>query len=473
VELKGLPGGQPWIGRVELEDYQPIPVVAEVLSGDTKLLPVVKLTPTPQKVTVTSEPGEAAVMEGGLSIGQTPWEAGLREVGSAVELTLRKAGYDELPLRGEVALGETLMLQGKLKASVQKVTVTSEPTGAEVLEGGKSLGKTPFELTAVSPGTAVSYQLRLEAYEEAGLAGRVEVGEPLALGVTLKPLPKPKFIGSQPGEEKLLEIAPGVNMTFCWIPPGEFLMGSPAVELGREANETQQRVTISKGFWLAKTEVTQGQWKAAGGIDVSGRPPAFWDGKIQYTWEQFSAKGIRAANFEGGDLPLERVDWNEVRDWCADLGERLRNGGGLELGWQLSLPTEAQWEYACRAGTNTALNNGRNLTSKEGACRNLDEAGWYGQNSGKRTHAVGTKKANAWGLHDMHGNVWEWCADWYGEELVGGTDPSGAASGVHRVSRGGSWYLTAAFCRAANRDGDLPGTRNFDLGFRPALVPSE
>ena len=281
------------------------------------------------------------------------------------------------------------------------------------------------------------------------------------------------WVGSRAGEEREFEIARGVKMTFCWCPPGEFTMGSPTGELGRESDENQVEVTLSKGFWLAKTEVTQGQWKAAGGIDVSGRPPAFWDGKIQFTWEQFSAEGIRAANFEGGDLPLERVDWNEVRDWCLGMTERLRNDGQVGEGWKLALPTEAQWEYACRAGTNTALNNGRNLTSKEGACRNLDEVGWYDQNSGKRPHAVGTKKANAWGLHDMHGNVWEWSADWYGDELAGGVDPQGAASGVHRALRGGSWDRTASCCRAANRFRNLPGLRYFYLGFRPALVPSK
>jgi formylglycine-generating enzyme required for sulfatase activity len=250
-------------------------------------------------------------------------------------------------------------------------------------------------------------------------------------------------------------------------------MGSPTGELGRESDEKQVEVTLSKGFWLAKTEVTRGQWKAAGGIDVSGRPPAFWDGKVQYTWEQCSAEGIRAANFNGDKLPVERVDWNEVRDWCLGMTEGLRNGGQVGEGWKLALPTEAQWEYACRAGTNTALNSGRNLTSKEGACRNLDEVGWYDQNSGNRTHAVGTKKSNAWGLHDMHGNVWEWCADLYGDELAGGVDPQGAASGVRRAFRGGSWDNTASFCRVAFRGRILPHDRNFFLGFRPALVPSE
>ncbi len=172
-------------------------------------------------------------------------------------------------------------------------------------------------------------------------------------------------------------------------------------------------------------------------------------------------------------MPVERVDWNESREWCSGLTERFQNDGKLGKGWKLALPTEAQWEYACRAGTGTALNSGRNLTSKEGACRNLDEVGWYDQNSGNRTHAVGKKMANAWGLHDMHGNVWEWCADWYGEELAGGVDPQGAATGVHRALRGGSWSGSASDCRAAVRGRHLPDNRNLLLGFRPALVPSE
>jgi formylglycine-generating enzyme required for sulfatase activity len=429
LELKGLPGGQAWEGHLELPDYIAVELREEVMEGETRLASPVKLQAQPQKVTVTSEPAGADVLEDEKVLGVTPWESEPREVGSEVALTLRLPGYEEEALGGKVELGNTLMLEGKLRPRPQKVTVTSEPTGAEVLEGGKSLGKTPFVLTAVSPGTAVSYQLRLEAYEEAGLAGRVEVGEPLVLEVTLKPLPKPKFIGSNPGEEKLLEIAPGVNMTFCWIPPGEFLMGSPAGELGRMSSEVQHLVKISKGFWLAKTETTQAQWRA-----VMGSNPS---------------------HFRGDDLPVESVSWNDIAGPDGFM-EKVNQAAAAGVG-EFSLPTEAQWEYACRAGT-TGPHAG-----------DLDQMAWYSANSGRKTQPVGRKKANAWGLQDMHGNVWERCADWYAAYPPGPvTDPLGAASGAFRVVRGGGWILVADDCRVAFRSYDDPTVSGSGIGFRVA-----
>jgi formylglycine-generating enzyme required for sulfatase activity len=475
MELKGLEGGSKWQGKLTLAGYDTADVGESVVSGETKLVKQVQMEASRQKWIVTSDPSGAEVLVEGKTVGKTPCEGPACAVGSEVKLELRKEGYAVATAGGEVELGTTLMLQAKLEAERQGVKITSDPSGAEVreAEGERVLGKTPLEIPEELPGTVVRYRLALTGYEETSVTGKVALGQGLALTAKLKAQPQSKLAGERAGEEREFEIAPGVKMTFCWCPPGKFTMGSPTGELGRESDENQVEVKLSKGFWLAKTEVTQGQWKAAGGIDVSGRPPAFSDGKIQYTWEQISAEGIRAANFEGGDLPLERVDWNEVRDWCLGMTERFRNDGQVGEGWKLALPTEAQWEYACRAGTNTALNNGRNLTSKEGACRNLDEVGWYDQNSGKRPHAVGTKKANAWGLHDMHGNVFELCADWYGAELAGGVDPQGAASGVHRAGRGGSWDGAASFCRVANRGRNLPDYRLIFLGFRPALVPSE
>jgi formylglycine-generating enzyme required for sulfatase activity len=442
VELKGLPGGQPWRGRVELKDYQPAPVTAEVESGDTKLVPVVKLIATPQKVVVTSEPEGAAVMEGWKQVGETPWEGPARAPDSEVDLELRKVGYDDLPLGGKVVLGEILMLQGSLKATPQKVVVTSEPSGAAVMEGGKKVGETPFELPGVSPGTVVSYRLSLAGHEEAVLDGEVKLGEPLVLRAALKPLPKPKLEGVKPGEEREFEMAPAVTMTFCWIPPGEFMMGSPTTEDGRQDHEAQVKVTLSKGFWLGKYEVTQAQWVALVGENPS--------------------------SFKGDRLPVEQVTWTEARDWCADLNVNEGSEDDPAGGWRYGLPTEAQWEYAARAGTSTGLNSGKELSSEDRTCRNLDEVGWYWGNSGQRTHPVGQKKPNAWGLHDMHGNVFEWCGDWYGDTLPGGVDPKGAASGSFRVLRGGSWVSNAGNCRVADRDSYFPSLTSLSIGFRVA-----
>jgi len=229
------------------------------------------------------------------------------------------------------------------------------------------------------------------------------------------------------------------------IKAGSFMMGSPRGEKGRDDDEAQHRVTISKPFLIGKYEVTQKQWQA-----VMGNNPS---------------------RFKGEDLPVERVSWYEAKLFCNKLN-KLFFAGKLPKGYCFDLPTEAQWEYACRAGTTTALNNGKDLTSESGDCPNLDEVGWYGKDSGETTHAVGRTRPNAWGLYDMHGNVWEWCRDWYGDYGGDAVDPAGPASGSVRVYRGGGWSGIARYCRSADRENfDGPGNRNGNRGFRLALVP--
>ena len=247
-------------------------------------------------------------------------------------------------------------------------------------------------------------------------------------------------IGDRPGEEREFEIAPGVMMRMCWIPPGEFVMGSPADELGRSPDETQHRVTLTHGFWLGKYEVTQAQWEAVVGSNPS--------------------------QFKGIILPVESVSWNDISGSGGFL-EKANQQGASKGGFYL--PTEAQWEYACRAGTTTALNSGEDLTTSMGACLNLTTIAWYGKNSNEETHRGGLKKANAWGLHDMHGNVWEWCMDWtgnYPSQAI--TDPRGPNSNSIRAVRGGGWVSDAGSCRiAARRNYPQNGVNNY-VGFRLA-----
>lgn len=234
--------------------------------------------------------------------------------------------------------------------------------------------------------------------------------------------------GSRAGEQKIFEIAPGVSMTFCWCPAGEFTMGSPPSEVGRSSDEEQVKVTLSKGFWMAKTEVTQAQWQAVMGANPS--------------------------HFKGSTLPVEEVSWPDAQEFLEKLNARL----GSEDGGTMALPTEAQWEYAARAGQSGAYSGGA-----------LDQVAWYDDNSGSTTHPVGTKRANAWGLQDMSGNVWEWCADWYDEDLAGGVDPRGRLSGTPRVLRGGSWSNYADYCRVATRYDYYPSNAfNVLIGFRVA-----
>ncbi|MBU6303700.1 MAG: SUMF1/EgtB/PvdO family nonheme iron enzyme, partial [Verrucomicrobia bacterium] len=228
------------------------------------------------------------------------------------------------------------------------------------------------------------------------------------------------------------------KMEMIWCPKGKFTMG----QVGGDSDETPHEVTLTRGFWLAKHEVTHAQWQA-----VMGNQP----------W-----------NFteSGPDAPVENVSWEDAMAFCRKLTERERAAGALPVGWEYSLPTEAQWEYACRAGTTTVYSFGDEEAR-------LGDYAWYDENSEDKTHPVGLKKPNAWGLHDMQGNVWEWCFDWNDDYPTGAvTDPFGPKEGVGRVSRGGSWSFSASNCRAADRAGLVPAVRIDDLGFRPACVPS-
>ena len=210
------------------------------------------------------------------------------------------------------------------------------------------------------------------------------------------------------------------GIELVYIPAGTFMMGSPADEAGRFDNEAQHRATLSQGFYMGKYEVTQAQW-----VRVMHSNPL---------------------EFKGDALPVEQVSWDDCQSFCSQAGLRL--------------PTEAEWEYACRAGS----------TGAYGGSGKLDEVGWFYDNSGRTTHAVGQKKPNGWGLYDMHGNVWEWCSDWYGAYPTGdATDPTGAATGSGRVLRGGSWGSDARYCRSADRGWGEPGYRGGRLGFRVVL----
>ena len=213
------------------------------------------------------------------------------------------------------------------------------------------------------------------------------------------------------------------GMEFVWVPAGEFRMGSKSSE-GYNDERPVTQVRISQGFYLGKYEVTQAQWQA-----VMGSNPSRFD---EY----------------GPDCPVEMVSWDDVQEFIRRLN--ARSGGA-----RYRLPTEAEWEYAARAGT-TGDRYG-----------NLGAIAWYEDNSGDHTHPVGQKAPNAWGLHDMLGNVWEWVGDWYGDYPGGEvTDPRGPASGSQRVNRGGGWYGIARYCRASDRDLNSPGHRGLRLGFR-------
>ncbi|KPA09462.1 Sulphatase-modifying factor domain protein [Candidatus Magnetomorum sp. HK-1] len=231
------------------------------------------------------------------------------------------------------------------------------------------------------------------------------------------------------------------GMSFVFIPPGKFMMGSPQDEKGRSSDEVQHEVILTKGFYMQTTEVTQGQWMA-----VMGKNPSYF--------QQC-----------GKECPVEQVSWNGTQEFIQKLKSMDGNSA-------YRLPTEAEWEYAARAGSKTAFANGEIKELICGLDPNLDKMGWYCGNSQDKTHPVAQKQANAWGLYDMHGNVWEWCADWFGDyPKLQATDPVGSKKGSSRVLRGGSWYDFAGGCRSANRDWYVPTGRGGRFGFR--LVVSQ
>jgi formylglycine-generating enzyme required for sulfatase activity len=253
---------------------------------------------------------------------------------------------------------------------------------------------------------------------------------PNHLALLRKILP-PAVLGPVPGRP--WEIA-HLGLNLVWIEPGAFLMGSAD---GDEDERPVTRVKFTRGFWLGRTALTRAQW-----ADMLENNPSY-------------------CKDAGKDAPVAYVTWNEAMAFCKELTEREQAAGHLPAGYRFTLPTEAQWEYACRAGTT------------EPYAGDLDAMAWYYENSNGTPHPVGTKQPNAWGLYDMHGNISEWCFDWYGS-YPGGvvTDPMGPASGSNHVRRGGCWAIIAECCRSAARDRSSSDGCTRHLGFRLALISS-
>lgn len=241
------------------------------------------------------------------------------------------------------------------------------------------------------------------------------------------------------------ETAWGINMKMIWVEGGDFLMGCTS-EQGGDCHSDEQnvrRVTVD-GFYIGMLEVTQSQWEKVVGTSISQqRNKADPD---------FSLKGV------GPDYPMYYVSWDEAIEFCRLLSNKT--------GRTYTLPTEAQWEYAARGGN-------KNEGAKYAGSNMIDAVAWYTDNSGSSTHIVGSKRANALGIYDMSGNVWEWCKDWYANSYVSydTNNPVGPSSGSDRVDRGGGWDSNASSCRVADRDGSPPGDRYNDLGFRVVCIP--
>jgi formylglycine-generating enzyme required for sulfatase activity len=288
------------------------------------------------------------------------------------------------------------------------------------------------------------------------------------------------------------------SLQMVWIPPGKFLMGSPASETGRKPDEgPQTEVTLTRGFWLGRTMVTIAQWKSVMNLDVRGQlskmlhDDTLYDlgGKKQTVrdYMRFGRDDDPGDHIggEAGDLPMYFVSWNDAMEFCQKLTARERTAGSLPPGYEYTLPTEAEWEYACRAGTSNATYAGPMVVDGRSAPV-LDNLAWYSANSpdgytGKgfnvsgRTggpHPVAQKQPNDWGLYDMYGELWQWCRDSYGPYPGGSvTDPIGPPTGTDCVNRGGSFGSGPRDERSANRAKNPPAEASAYRGFRLALCP--
>lgn len=239
-----------------------------------------------------------------------------------------------------------------------------------------------------------------------------------------------------------------INMVF--IPPGSFRMGSPTNEVDRSTWEgLQTTVTISRGFWMGRHEVTQGEYR-----EVKGSNPSYFTPVNGYP--------------EDLSLPVDMVNWGDAVAYCSQLTARERAAGRIAANSAYRLPTEAEWEYACRAWTSPRFSHGDDPGYSE-----LGNYAWFDENSGAVPHPVEQKLPNPWGLYDMSGNVFEWCRDWYADNVNNGgikVDPQGPASGTTRILRGGSWFYTARRCRSAYRGSIAPESRDRQIGFRVVLA---
>jgi formylglycine-generating enzyme required for sulfatase activity len=289
--------------------------------------------------------------------------------------------------------------------------------------------------------------------------------------------------GSSPGKPEsgdpyIVQLQGDVALNMRWIPPGTFMMGSPGAEKGRKPDEIQTRVTLTRGYWMGATEVTIGQWKAVMGRSVREQLAHALDDETLHDFGTGKEQTLRDfMRFDRNDpgkyltnendrLPMYFVSWNDAAAFCDKLN-RLEKGR-LPKGYKFALPTEAQWEYACRAGSEETVDPGA--------------IAWYGANSrtgytGKGlgnppagSRNTGEKLPNAWGLYDMLGNLWEWCEDVYAPYPGGSvTDPSGPGTGIFHVNRGGSWGSGVNDERPANRAKNPQPEASAYRGFRIAL----
>ncbi|MEW8438671.1 MAG: SUMF1/EgtB/PvdO family nonheme iron enzyme, partial [Candidatus Thiodiazotropha taylori] len=404
LNLEGLQLGPHRI-EVEAAGYQPLrqPIQVEAQQWTQLAIQLKPVITTGELIIRSNVSGDTVYIDGKAvgPTGKTPHRLAAGEHTVRVE----KPGYESWEQSAQIKAGEQQTLRVELQPKSGELAISVDPAGATVRIDGQSVGGAgTYKLRA---GT---HRVRIEktGYKPYETQATVTPGQQETLRAQLA-------ANRQPYEPEMVA-----------LPGGSFEMGSPSSEEGRDDDEQQHRVSVSR-FKLAKTEVTQAQWQA-----VMGNNPS-------------SFKGCATC-------PVEQVSWQDVQSYISKLNQRT--------GKRYRLPTEAEWEYACRGGR-----------AGERYCGgdNVDRLAWYGNNSGDKTHPVGQKQPNGFGLYDMSGNVWEWTCSEYDQGYGGGEQRCVRQnSDAKRSIRGGSWFNKPRWVRSANRHGFRPSVRDFNLGFRLA-----
>ena len=377
----------------------------------------------------------------------------------ALSVELVVAGFEVgkgVPTEPQVRDGQTTTVSFAISPLPATLKVTCNVTGAVIqINDQPSTVSNSLPVPSLQP---LSVTVSATGYvAQVVKLGPMEPGKAYRQEVKLEPVSVAAVPTGEPGKPMTVDLGGGVKLELVWIPPGEFLMGSPGDEMGRSKNEgPQHRVKISRGFWMGKYEVTREQWDR-----VMGRKPTW------FLMSHWSGKDYSKMT----NHPIDSVNWADCQDFVGAINAELMDHTTGVVP-RIRLPTEAEWEYACRAGTRKRFSSG----DSESDVRESDQV-WegFGSDSHKQDHfSVGTKRPNAWGLFDMNGNVREWCEDWYAPsfyDLSPTVDPRGPETGAFHVVRGGGSHATLESCRSAYRCDQNPeywGSGVNGLGFRVA-----